>query len=303
MSCSFHPSSPVETKLPASGSRRWCKRPAGPIRHALVLVVATAAVATTFLIKAVPQDLRYHDFADQRRLLGVPNFLNVSSNAFLVAVGVLGLARLRGGIRRIRLADPVERRAYLVFFLGVLLVGAGSAYYHLAPDNERLAWDRLPMTLVFMAFLSTLLAERVSVRIGASLLPWLAALGIASVLYWRWSERIGAGDLRFYGLVHFFPFVLLPVLFLLYPPRYTGSGVLLAGLACFAAATLLEQSDGWMFELTRVISGHTLKHLLAAAGGGLFLVMLERRNAHAGSGANAVSDERSHPSRDRKEWA
>lgn len=40
--------------------------------------------------------------------------------------------------------------ALAVLFAGVLLTSAGSTWYHLAPTNDSLVWDRLPMTLGFM---------------------------------------------------------------------------------------------------------------------------------------------------------
>jgi hypothetical protein len=38
-----------------------------------------------------------------------------------------------------------------VLFAGVTLSSLGSSYFHLAPDNARLMWDRLPMTIAFIS--------------------------------------------------------------------------------------------------------------------------------------------------------
>src|SRR5262249_23065784 len=117
--------------------------------------------------------------------------------------------------------DLPERRAYLFFFFGVFLIAFGSAYYHLAPDNARLVWDRLPMTVSFIALLAGVLSERVEHRIGARLLAPLIAVGIASVLYWRWADLRSIDDLRFYGLVQVGSLVGILGLTAVRPSRYT----------------------------------------------------------------------------------
>src|SRR5262249_29426249 len=126
-----------------------------------------------FCLPLLPQDLSYHAFADDRTMLGVPNFLNVASNLPFLVVGVLGL-RLLLRLDAVRPDGPVLERAerwpLLVLFVGVLLTAFGSAYYHLAPDNERLVWDRLPMTVAFMGFFASMIGERISVRAGSWLL-------------------------------------------------------------------------------------------------------------------------------------
>ncbi|PYU18912.1 MAG: hypothetical protein DMG30_26090 [Acidobacteria bacterium] len=121
--------------------------------------------------------------------------------------------------------------AYAVFFLGVALTSIGSAYYHWAPDNGRLVWDRLPMSIAFMSLLAAIITERITVNAGLrSLLP-LMALGIASVLYWHLTELKGQGDLRLYGLVQFYPVMAIPLLLTLFPARYTRSADLFVAVA------------------------------------------------------------------------
>jgi hypothetical protein len=46
--------------------------------------------------------------------------------------------------------DARERWLYLVMFAGLSLTAFGSGYYHLAPDNARLVWDRIAIMMVFM---------------------------------------------------------------------------------------------------------------------------------------------------------
>src|SRR5262249_42879374 len=149
------------------------------------------------------------------------------------------------------------RWPYLLFFLGVGLAGFGSAYYHLRPDNDRLVWDRLPMAVAFMALVSAMIAERLGVWVGTRLLLPLVALGIASVLYWYWTEQMGRGDLRPYYFVQFFPMLALPVLLLLFPPRYTRTADLFVVLGWYFLAKLCEHpGDAPIFALGGWISGH-----------------------------------------------
>ncbi|MBU1665594.1 MAG: hypothetical protein KKG92_09355, partial [Gammaproteobacteria bacterium] len=146
-----------------------------------------------------------------------------------------------------------------------LLVGLGSGYYHLAPDNDGLLWDRAAIALAFMAWLGAILGERVGVKTGLRLLPLLVAAGLASVFYWGWSEARGAGDLRPYLLMQAYPMLLIPLLLWLYPARYSGGRDILVVIGLYLLALLCDLSDRPVFDLTGgLVSGHTLKHLIAA---------------------------------------
>lgn len=240
---------------------------------ALVGLALMAAVVAAW-IPPVAQDPAYHRMADGRMLLGIPNALNVLSNLPFVLVGALGCWGLRG--RRVAFRDPRERRPYRVFFAGLLLTGLGSAYYHLAPDNARLAWDRLPLAVALMALFAAIIGERLSVRAGLLLLPLLVALGAGSVWIWYRGELLGGGDLRLYGMVQFYPLLAVPILSLL-PPRYSGGGWLLGAILLYALAKAFEALDAPIFGLGRALSGHTLKHLFAALSGYAVWRMLQTR--------------------------
>ena len=137
----------------------------------------------------------------------------------------------------------------------------GSAYYHWAPDNHTLVWDRLPMTLAFVGLFTAVVGERIDLEFGRRLLVPLAGFGIGSVLWWAAFD-----DLRPYGSVQFYPILAIPVLMWAFPPRYTGSSAILAALGCYVIGKGLEKSDGTVFAFGQVVSGHSLKHLMAAAG-------------------------------------
>jgi hypothetical protein len=223
-------------------------------------------------------------------MLGVPNFLNVASNLPFVVVGVLGLRLL---LRHDAVGPEgpvlgaVERWPLVVLFAGVLLTGFGSSYYHLDPNNDRLVWDRLPMTVAFMGFFASMIGERISVRAGAWLLWPLVWLGFASVLTWHLGERRGTGDLRLYGFVQFYPLLTIPLLLYLFPTRYTHAGDVLVALGWYLLAKGLEVSfvDHGIYAAGRLVSGHTLKHLAAALGAyWLFRMVRYRRPVATAAG-------------------
>jgi hypothetical protein len=217
--------------------------------------------------------------ADARSCLGIPNCLNVVSNLPFAIVGVLGLAvvfRWRMDPAR-PFRDPWERWPYAALFGGVALTALGSAYYHLAPDNARLVWDRLPMAVGFMALLTALLTERVSLRLGQRLFGPLLLFGTGSVAYWYWTELQGRGDLRLYVFVQYGSLLLIALLVLLYPARYPGTRYLVGALVAYAGAKWFEAVDERIFALGGLVSGHTLKHIAAAGAVACLIGMLRAR--------------------------
>ena len=240
----------------------------------LVTVGVVVAIIALFL-HPIPQPLSYHNFADHRAWLGVPNFGDVVSNAPFAAVGLWGMIFLFGE-RQGKFADPRERWFYIAMFAALILTAFGSASYHLAPDNARLVWDRIPIMMVFMALLAAVIAERVSVNAGVALFPVLEIVGIASVLTWRAGELRGYGDLRFYAAVQVYA-VLTLLLTLLLPPRYTRGSDFAVVVALYSVAKFLETYDRQLFAFGHLVSGHTLKHLAAAAASYWILRMLGKR--------------------------
>ena len=233
----------------------------------------------TFL-PSVPQNLAYHNFADQRSILGLQNFFDVTSNLAFLNVGVAGLFNLwkhQNSQLNFEFINDAQQVPYWLLFIGVLLASFGSAYYHLEPNNARLVWDRLPMTLIFMSFFSSIIIERINLKAGLILLFPLVCLGIFSVLYWHWSELKGGGDLRLYILVQFYPMLAIPLILLLFPSRYTRSRDLFFVFFFYGLAKLFELHDSEFYETTRVVSGHTLKHLAAAIAAYWILRMLQQR--------------------------
>jgi hypothetical protein len=235
-----------------------------------IFCLVAALVAPSF-----PQPARYHGFADTRALFGIPNFGDTASNAAFLIAGLWGLAIVLGG--RARFEEAQERWPWIAFFVGLVLTAFGSAYYHLAPDNERLFWDRLPITIALMALVSAQIVDRISIRAGIALLVPLLAVGVVSAIYWRATERAGAGNLVPYVVLQGYAAVILLWLALALPSRYTRGRDLLWIFGWYVLAKLFEALDHPIFNLGHIVSGHTLKHLAAAIAGFVACAMLARR--------------------------
>lgn len=246
------------------------------LRVGIVLSVAVIAGLATLGFPAFPQPLWYHDFADQRTAWGVRNFANVASNAGFALAGVVGLCI----VFRLPKEHPATRPPYVVFAVSLVLVAMGSAYYHHRPTTATLYWDRLPMTVAFMALLAALIADRIGRRIGLILLPLLLLAGAAAATYWRLTETLGAGDLRPYLLVQIVAALSLPLLLLLFRDRIGGDRYLAWLLVLYGLAVALEGGDRWFLGATAgLISGHSLKHLAAALAAYLALYRLSKQTA------------------------
>jgi hypothetical protein len=249
---------------------------------ALIIIGLTLiAICAIALVPPIPQNIAYHNFADHRVLLGIPNFLNVASNLCFAAVGILGTVFLFRNRRR-SMSYKRNLPAYVTFFTGVGLTSLGSAYYHLSPGNERLMWDRLPMSIAFMALCAAVVAERTKLKSGLALLFPLLALGLGSVVYWQIGEINGNGDLRLYVLVQFYSMLVVVLCALVFPSEYSHRRWLFLAVGFYAAAKILELLDRQVFMLGGIVSGHTLKHIVAAASAYSILLMLRRRKLLAG---------------------
>jgi hypothetical protein len=246
-------------------------------RIAVILAAAAAVLVISLFVPPIPQDPAYHDFADQRALWGIPNFGDVVSNAPFLVVGALGLFVLFRQAARPEYRPNPLWLSFVVYFVGVGLVAFGSAFYHWDPSNGTLFWDRLPMSIAFMALFAAIIADRIDDRTGAILLPLLVGLGMVSVIYWHMTEQAGHGDLRFYAVVQFFPMLAVPLICLLFPPHGLDCRYLVPMFGLYALAKICEHFDDGIFALLgHTMSGHTLKHLFAALAALMALPMLRR---------------------------
>lgn len=238
--------------------------------HRLVFLSILVLGSFIFLLTQEP-DMIYskasYVYADTRSYLGIPNFFDVFSNLAFLVVGVMGLLFLKQNPQK------EARWSWRVLFMGVVLVTIGSSYYHWGPAKETLLWDRLPMTLGFMGLLTAFFSEFVDARMEKWLLVPLLSLGLGSVMIWYLTK-----DIRLYAWVQFFPLILLPFIMILFHSPYTHKIYLLYALLFYILAKVTEHWDVAIFKFTgELISGHSIKHLLAAVAVYNILHMLQKR--------------------------
>ncbi|CAH9079594.1 unnamed protein product [Cuscuta europaea] len=245
------------------------------MRKRTIAVLGVAILCFVILMIATPaisQSQEYHDFADQRNFFGIRNALNVISNFPFFVIGLAGLV-LCHYRNYFKLSLQGESWGWSCFYIGVTAVAFGSAYYHLEPNDSRLVWDRLPMTVAFTSIVAIFVIERVDERKGSlSIIPLILA-GVISILYWRYFD-----DLRPYAVVQFVPCLAIPLMAILMPPMYTHSVYWLWAAAFYLIAKIEEALDKPIYKLTHhIVSGHTLKHLCAAMVPLFLTLMLAKR--------------------------
>lgn len=249
------------------------------MRLGIVIGVSLIASSIVCAHPSVPLGPDYHHFADQRSIFTIPNGLDVLSNIPFILVGIWGGAYVLRGNNHPSFGDIRERIPYFFFSFGVMLTGAGSAYYHAAPGNFRLIWDLLPMTLAFVSLTDATIIERISLGAGLRLFIPLVVAGMASVFYWYYGETLGHGDLRFYLFIQYFTPVAIAMMVCLFPRKYTRTMDLSIAFVFFVIAKLCELLDKQIYSLGGMVSGHTLKHLFAGLSAYWILRMLWLRRA------------------------
>lgn len=222
----------------------------------LLALGVSALCAAALVLPSVAQPQDYHHFADARTLWGVPRALDALSNIGFLGLELYGLLLLLSG--HLEFFSAALKAAAAVFFTGFITTAVGSTYYHLAPDDPGLVVDRLGMVVAFAGVLGMAAAHRVSERAGYVLTALALVLGPTSVLWWAHSGSLTAyACLQFGGIA-------LACAMMLSEPRGPGPNWTLL-LAAYALAKVCESADALIFALTaEVVSGHTLKHLLAA---------------------------------------
>lgn len=181
--------------------------------------------------------------------------MDVLTNVFFLFAGGLGLLEVT------QQQKLLTRKSWFWFFLSIILIAPGSAYYHWEPNNATLVWDRLPMSMGFMALYIVLLSEHVSLKFE-KLLYFALFIGVLSVMVW-----VVTTDLRFYFWVQFSSFITIPLILGLFPSRYSKKSWYFLALVLYGLAKWAEVKDREIFIGTNeLISGHSLKHILAAMG-------------------------------------
>ncbi|MBN8856160.1 MAG: hypothetical protein BGO55_08320 [Sphingobacteriales bacterium 50-39] len=239
----------------------------------ILLLLTIIVIVAVFFLGRVPQKKSYHDFADTKNIWGIANFANVVSNIPFLFTGLMGLFLVKKSSIKLRL-----KAIYALLFTGVALIAIGSGYYHLRPDNKSLVFDRIPMTIVFMALLAATIAEFVDEKAGFNAVWPLVIFGIGSVLYWHLTENSGAGDLRPYILVQFYPIIFIPLIMILFPSADGKKAIMPLAwvVAWYLVAKVLESFDEEIYLRLKVASGHTLKHLAACISTYYFVVLFRK---------------------------
>ena len=247
----------------------------------IVVMLSTLLLVATQLPRIqLPEG--YHSFADQRMLFFIPNFFDVASNIPFGLLGLYGVHFLMRPRRNFFSSDIMSELPFLAFFLAIIFVMLGSAYYHWSPSNSSLFWDRLPIVVAFTCLFVGFLSDRFNPKIVVIyVLPPLLLLSF-SALAWDSHHSDRGGDLRFYLLVQLCPIIILPILCRLYPKgRLTTEKHLWQMIAWYGAAKAFEYFDSLIFSLTNeTLSGHTLKHLAASMAVFVVIRMLKEKRRY-----------------------
>jgi len=220
----------------------------------IFIVLALFAVIFIFSSSPIYDPINVHVYADNRTFFGIPNFNDVIFSLLFFILGLMGLWKIGHQNK------TLQTSIWMIFFLAIVGLALGSGYYHLAPSDERLFWDRLSISTAFMALLAGVLSERISLTVSKKVAPFLILAGISSVFYWGFTR-----DIRFYLLVQYFSIVALPLLCVCFPKK--GDRYIYGVTIFYIVAKVVESYDAQIFNLThQFISGLTLKQLAAATG-------------------------------------
>jgi len=258
---------------PSIGSRQ----PVTPwLRHApTIMTVGIIVILAAYGRIAQPE--HYNEFADRSAAFGIPHAADVLSNAGFALVAIWGWLTLR----RRRASDELRAGwpGYRLFLIGLFLTAFGSGFYHLAPDNARLIWDRLPIALACAGLLVGVRGDtqpKLKTDIEAIVLAFCA---VASVAWWVTTDRNGAGDLRPYLLLQGLPLVLIPLWQAIHRAPRADRLAFAAAMGLYVLAKVAEVLDHEIATALGFVSGHTLKHLIATTATAAVVWGLTRRRS------------------------
>ena len=223
------------------------------IGYVILSAITIIAIVGMFFLSPIEQNKEYHKFCDSNTIFNIPNFWNVVSNIPFLIIGLIGLYKTS------TLSET--KIQYALFFLGIILVSLGSGYYHLNPNNNTLVWDRLPMTIAFMSLFSIIISEFVDLKTGLKLLFPVLLIGLLSVVYW-----IVFNNLKIYILVQFYPILAILVILIFFKSKYNLTIGYWMLLITYIIAKFFEHFDYQTQSTLKILSGHTLKHLVISIG-------------------------------------
>lgn len=238
-------------------------QPAAPWLKHTPTVITVGLIAILALHGRIAQPAQYHDFADRSALFGIPHAGDVLSNAGFALVATWGWLTLRPrrASEELRAGWP----GYRLFLIGLLLTAFGSAFYHWAPDNLSLIWDRLPIALVSAGLIAGVRGDIFGGSKTAIEATILALAAVASVAWWAITESHGAGDLRPYLLLQGLALILIPLWQAIYRAPRSDRIAFGAAMGLYVLAKLAEVFDHEIATTLGFVTGHTLKHLIATA--------------------------------------
>jgi hypothetical protein len=241
----------------------------------LPLVVALLLCGALFAYGPIVQPAHYHEFADQSVLMGIPHGADVWSNAGFACLGAWGMLRLWP----VRHEDFLKNQwpGYSLFLIGLMLTAIGSSFYHLAPDNFWLVWDRLPISLTCAGLLAAVRAESVANADCSRDTILLAILAVAGVGWWYVTDQRGMGDLRPYLLLQALTLTLIPLWQTIYHAPARDRVAFGVAVLLYLVAKVTELQDQEVLAALGVMTGHTLKHLLSAAAAAVIVTRLVSR--------------------------
>lgn len=246
-------------------------------RHILPWAIVALVAIGLALYGPIAQFEHYHDFADHRSWMGIPNAGDVLSNLGFAVVGGYGLALVLR--TRHNAALDAIRTGYGLFSFALILTAFGSGWYHLVPDNARLVWDRLPIALACAGILSAVWRDTLE---DGRWVDWLwAILAFVSVMWWWYTDNHGVGDLRPYLYVQFMPLLLIPLLQWRNNASVRERWYFAAAIGLYVLAKAAELLDHLIFQHVDYLSGHTIKHLFSVLAGLVIVLNYAHRKKEA----------------------
>jgi hypothetical protein len=225
----------------------------------LLLAALLSLLLVAVFAPAVAQPAHHHAFSDQRAWSFIPCAMDVLSNLAFALWGLAGLTSLARQARQTLPLPAVQHGLAVLFFAGLLVITAASAWYHWQPDDAGLAVDRLGMVAAFAGLLGLAASDRISGRAGVVLASLVLVLGPISIGAW-----VASGNVLPWVVVQFGGMALVLGLACLKP--LPGALAVRWGLviAIYAVAKWLEQADAAIYIWTSgLIAGHSLKHVVA----------------------------------------
>ncbi|MDO6706827.1 hypothetical protein [Photobacterium sp. 1_MG-2023] len=251
--------------------------------RAILLIASASLILLLVLLQSpvlLPPDV---DTVTSSRQISDMHPLHVIVTSLpLAIVGFMGIRMLSQIPKKQadRVVEPEIATAYFLFFQALLATSLGAAYYDLLPTPFGLMLDRIPGAIALVSLYCIVLSEYVRPALGTKLLFPLNVYAVFSVTYWYWMTTTASGTaaLSAYMLVQLLPILHLPLILLLYEGRGPDRRYYLATFVCYGLAAGAEYLDAGIWDMTEgVISGHCVKHLLAACAGGWVYLMLRQR--------------------------